>query len=165
LIDSSFPERLMACNPSARLFKSRPAQPELMDAAFHIAFHYPGVFEHFQVLGNGGLGGTELASEFAGASGPTVRQLMNHGTASAIGQGAKCQIKIRTKMHSHVTIYCQDEIRNSNHRSFEGESRTRWQVLWRPIFQPSCNRMASIPKAVRSATVVDLNSWLHAVLK
>ena len=105
MIDSSFPERLMACYPSARLFKGRPAQPELMDAAFHIAFHYPGVFEHFQVLGNGGLGRTELTSEFASASGPTVRQLMNHRTASAIGQRMKGQIEIRTEMHSQMTIY------------------------------------------------------------
>jgi hypothetical protein len=69
LIDSSFPERLMTRNPSARRLKGFPAQPELMDAPSHLTLYYPGLFQHFQVLGDGGLGGAELATEFAGAAG------------------------------------------------------------------------------------------------
>jgi hypothetical protein len=89
LIKGSFPERLMTCNPSARLFKGFPAQPELMDSPFHLAFHYPSSFQNFQVLGNCGLGGAELPAEFAGAAGLAARQRMNHRTPGAIGKSVE----------------------------------------------------------------------------
>ena len=39
-----------------------------MDPALHLTFQYPGFFQHLQVLGNGGLGGAQMAAEFAGAA-------------------------------------------------------------------------------------------------
>jgi hypothetical protein len=63
----------MTRNPSTRLFKGPPAQPELVDSPFHLAFHYPGLFQYLQVLGNCGLGGAELSAEFAGAASLAAR--------------------------------------------------------------------------------------------
>lgn len=69
MISSSFPKRLMTCNPSARLFEGYTAQPKMMDAPVHLAFDYPCTFEDFQVFGNGGLGGAESLAELTGTLG------------------------------------------------------------------------------------------------
>lgn len=49
-----------------------------MDAPFNRAFNEPGSFEDFQVFRNGGLGGSELAAELAGAASLASRKRMNH---------------------------------------------------------------------------------------
>jgi hypothetical protein len=81
----------MTCNPSARLLKGFVAQPEMMDAPFYIAFHYPSLFQHFQVFGNCGLSGAESAAKFARALGLAMRQSMNHRSPCAVGQSVKCE--------------------------------------------------------------------------
>ena len=113
MIDGSLPECLMARNPSARPFKGLPAQPELMNSPFHRAFDYPGLLQHFQVLGNGGLGGAELAAKFAGVASLAARERMNHRTSGAVGESVKSKIEIRAAMHSHMTIYCRDGVRKT----------------------------------------------------
>jgi hypothetical protein len=105
LIDGAFPKRLMTRNPSARLLKGFPAQPEVMNAAFYIAFHYPGLFQHFQVFGDGGLGGAKLAAEFTGTADLAARKRANHRTPGAVGQSVKGEIEFRAGMHSQMTIY------------------------------------------------------------
>jgi hypothetical protein len=62
LINSSFPKRLVTRNPSARLFKGPPTQPELMDPPFYLAFHYPRLFQDLYVFGDGGLGRAESSA-------------------------------------------------------------------------------------------------------
>lgn len=95
----------MTRNPSASLLKGFPAQPKLMDAPFYLAFHYPGLFQHFQVLRNGGLGRAELAAELPGVAGLAARQRMNHRTPGAVSQSVKGEIETWAGMHSHMTIY------------------------------------------------------------
>lgn len=105
MIDGSLPECLMARNPSGRLFKGFPTQPEVMDTPFHLAFHYAGLFQHSEVLGNGGLGRAELAAKFAGIASLAARERMNHRTSGAVGESVKSKIESRAVMHSHMTIY------------------------------------------------------------
>ena len=121
----------MTRHPSARPFEGLPPQPELMDAAFHLAFHYSGVFQHFQVLGNGGLGGAKLTTEFACAAGLTARQRMNHRAPGAVGQGMKSDIERRGEMHSQMTIYWRNETHNINHCILKlgADIRGQWAIL------------------------------------
>ena len=110
MISSSFPKRLMTCNPSPRLFEGSPAQPKMMEAAFDFTLDYPGTFQDFQVFGNGGLGGAEVSAELTGTVAFTARERMDHRTAGAVGQSVKGYIKSSTRMHSHMTIYQCEKI-------------------------------------------------------
>jgi len=87
-----------------------------MDASFHLTLYYSGLFQDFQVLGNGGLGGPELAAELPGAARLAVRQCTNHGTPGAVGQSVECKIESRTVLHSQLTIYWLDGIGNTEVR-------------------------------------------------
>src|SRR6185437_8606275 len=104
LIGSAFPEGLLTRNPSAGLFKGLASQPEPMDAALHPSLYDSGFFQHFEVLGNGGLGRAELAAQFAGAAAFPFCKRMNHRAPSAIGQCMEGEIERRARIHSHMTI-------------------------------------------------------------
>ena len=89
LLDGPIPERLMPRDPAARLLQRRLSQAKSMNAPVNGAFNEPGPFQHFEVIGNSGLCGTELSAEFAGTAGLASRQGMNHGATGAVRQGAK----------------------------------------------------------------------------
>jgi hypothetical protein len=49
-----------------------------MHAPFNRAFNEPGLLQHFEVIRDCGLCGTEVSAELAGAASLTARKDMNH---------------------------------------------------------------------------------------
>jgi hypothetical protein len=81
LIDGPIPERLVPRDPAAHLLQRPLAQPKPVYAPFDGALNEPGPFQHFEVIRNRGLCGTELSAELASAASLT-RGDVSHGPES-----------------------------------------------------------------------------------
>jgi hypothetical protein len=68
----------MSRNPTTRILQRPLPQPKPVYAPFNRAFNEPGLFQHFEVIRNSGLCGTELSAELAGAASLTTCQCMDH---------------------------------------------------------------------------------------
>jgi len=84
----------MPDDPAPRLLQRLLAQPKPVYASFNRAFDKSSLFQHFEVIRNGGLRRSELSAELTGAASLTPSENMNHGATRAVRQGAKGTIQV-----------------------------------------------------------------------